>query len=106
MKRFSSFGGARPVLIALGATLVTCLFVALPGGSFWSQRAMIGAIDAGLSAALLAAVVLVINVLFRRWLSARQMGLLWGFVLVRLLFPIAPSSIFSLQNLLPPAPVE
>ncbi|HEY3968487.1 MAG TPA: M56 family metallopeptidase, partial [Planctomycetaceae bacterium] len=71
-----------------------------------SGTALMLSIYAAVWAGLLAAVVLVVNVLFRRWLSSRQMGLLWGIVLLRLLVPIAPSSSFSLQNLLPPAPEE
>ena len=66
----------------------------------WSDYAITLAIYAGVWAGLLATVVLVINVLFRPWLSSRQMGLLWGVVLLRLLIPVAPSSSLSLQNLL------
>ncbi len=61
------------------------------------------AISAGLAAALLAVVVLTINVCFRRWLTAGQMGLLWSLVLVRLMLPGAPSSSWSLQNVWPSA---
>jgi bla regulator protein blaR1 len=50
--------------------------------------------------ALLVAIVLPINLLFRRWLTAAQMSLLWGLVLIRLLIPIAPASVVSLQGLL------
>ena len=57
------------------------------------------AILAGLSAALLSAVVFPINLIVRRWLTASQMSVLWGLVLIRLLIPIAPASTFSLQNL-------
>jgi bla regulator protein blaR1 len=64
----------------------------------WSDDALTLAITAGVYAGLLAIVVLVINVAFRRWLSARQMGLLWGIVLLRLLIPVAPSSSFSLEK--------
>ena len=67
----------------------------------WSASAMTLAFYAGANAALLATAVLVIDALFRRWLSSRQMGLLWGIVLLRLLIPVGPSSSFSLQNLLP-----
>lgn len=67
----------------------------------WSAEALVLAIYAAGSAALLAVVVTLVNVFCRRWLSARQMGLLWGLVLLRLLVPIAPASFFSLQNLLP-----
>jgi bla regulator protein blaR1 len=49
-------------------------------------------------AALLAAIALAINILFRRWITAGQMNLLWGLVLVRLMLPIAPPSSFSLQG--------
>jgi bla regulator protein blaR1 len=55
---------------------------------------------AGVFAALLAIVVLVINILFRHWLSAGQMGLLWGLVLIRLLVPMSPASPLGLANLL------
>ncbi len=64
----------------------------------WVSFGIEWAIFAGLFAALLAAVVLPINLLLRRWITAGQMGLLWGLVLARLLIPIAPSSFFSLQN--------
>src|SRR6185312_11252237 len=67
--------------------------------SNWSEHALMLALYAAASSALLAVVVLVINMLFRRWLSSRQMGLLWGIVLLRLFVPIAPSSPLSLQNL-------
>src|SRR5438128_1605126 len=72
----------------------------------WSADAFMLAIYAGAWAGLLATVVLVINFFFRRWLSARQMGLLWGVVLLRLLIPVAPSSSFSLQSLLPSSQTE
>lgn len=64
------------------------------------------AIEAGAYAGLLAIVVLLIDVLFRRWLSAGQMGLLWGLVLVRLLVPTAPVSRVSLEQLLTPQGTE
>src|SRR4051794_16266650 len=57
------------------------------------------AVEAGVHAGLLAVVVLVVNVLFRRWLSAGHMGLLWGLVLLRLVVPIVPGSALSLENL-------
>src|SRR5215211_3658243 len=57
------------------------------------------AVEAGVYASLLTIVVLVINLLFRRWLSAGQMGLLWGLVLLRLVVPIVPGSPLSLENL-------
>ena len=66
---------------------------------FWSEEALGLAIYAGALAGLLAVVVLAVNIFCRRWLSARQMGLLWGLVLLRLLLPVAPSSLLSLQNL-------
>jgi bla regulator protein BlaR1 len=66
----------------------------------WSAWVLSGAIGAGVSAALLAAVAVIINVFCRRWISARQMGWLWGFVLLRLLIPEAPTSPCSLQNVL------
>ncbi|HVA45417.1 MAG TPA: M56 family metallopeptidase [Pirellulales bacterium] len=71
------------------------------GVLIWSEEGLGLAIDAGALAALLATIVLAVNVFVRRWLSARQMGLLWGLVLLRLLLPVAPPSSFSLQNLLP-----
>ena len=49
-------------------------------------------------ALLLAMIVLVINIAFRRWLTAGQMALLWGLVLVRLALPVAPSSAVSLGS--------
>jgi bla regulator protein blaR1 len=72
----------------------------------WSENAAILTIWAGLCAGLFAAVVLIINALCRRWLSSRQMGLLWGMVLLRLLIPVAPSTSLSLQNLFPTAQTE
>jgi bla regulator protein BlaR1 len=72
----------------------------------WSEYALTLAICAGAWAGLLAAVVLVINAFFRCWLSARQMSLLWGVVLFRLLIPVAPSSPLSLQNLAAFAGIE
>src|SRR5262249_11808595 len=48
---------------------------------------------------LLAVVVLVVNVLFRRWLTPGQLCLMWALVLARLLIPAAPPSAFSLENL-------
>ncbi|HUY93377.1 MAG TPA: M56 family metallopeptidase [Pirellulales bacterium] len=66
----------------------------------WSEEALGLAIDAGALAGLLAIVVLAVNICFRRWLSARQMSLLWGLVLLRLVLPVAPSSSLSLQNVL------
>jgi len=50
-------------------------------------------------AALLAGLILVINVTCRRWFSAGQMGLLWGLVLVRLALPAAPALPLSLGSL-------
>ncbi|QDT52294.1 Regulatory protein BlaR1 [Caulifigura coniformis] len=50
-------------------------------------------------AALLAAIVLVINVAGRRWLTVGQMAVLWGLVLVRLALPVAPALSFSLASL-------
>src|SRR5580704_15472718 len=67
--------------------------------SEWTEHALELAILAGVCAGLLAIVVCAINVLGRRWLSARQMSLLWGLVLLRLLVPVAPSSTFSLEAL-------
>jgi bla regulator protein blaR1 len=64
------------------------------------------AIVAGGWAALLAVAVLAINVIGRRWISAGQMGVLWGLVLVRLLLPMAPPSVASMQNLIWPDDVE
>jgi hypothetical protein len=66
----------------------------------WCEWAFDQVLRAGITAGLLAVVVLTINVLFRRWISARQMSWLWGLVLLRLLLPVAPSSALSLQNLL------
>jgi bla regulator protein blaR1 len=49
-------------------------------------------------AALLAAIALAVNLLFRRGITAGQMNLLWALVLVRLMLPIAPPSSLSLQG--------
>ena len=57
------------------------------------------AMEAGAYAGLLAIAVLCVNLLFRRWLTAGQMGLLWGLVILRLVIPAAPSSKLSLENL-------
>ena len=65
----------------------------------WSEEVFALAFAAGVLAGPLAAVVLAVNMFCRRWLSARQMGFLWGLVLLRLLLPVAPSSSLSLQNL-------
>src|SRR5579862_9594697 len=70
----------------------------LTDASEWLEPWLTRAVDAAVCAAPIAIVALAMNVLFRRWLSARQVGLLWGLVLVRLLVPAAPSSPFSLQN--------
>jgi beta-lactamase regulating signal transducer with metallopeptidase domain len=51
------------------------------------------------SAALLAAIVAVISVCARRWLTAAQAAALWGLVLVRLALPIVPASSFSTDYL-------
>ncbi len=69
-------------------------------GYEWAEWGLGAAIGAGVSAALLAVVALVVNVSCRRWISARQMGWLWAFVLVRLLIPEAPASPCSLQSVL------
>ena len=52
-------------------------------------------------AGLLAGLVLLINLFARKWLTAGQMGLLWGLVLIRLAVPYgyAPESSYSLTNL-------
>jgi bla regulator protein BlaR1 len=63
-------------------------------------------IHAGIYAAFLVAVVLPINLLFRRWLTAAQVSLLWGLVLVRLLLPVAPPSSLSLEGLFLPTEEE
>lgn len=79
---------------------------ALQGTSQFATFALRQAIFAGLAAGMLLAVVAAINLLGRRWLSASQMGLLWGIVLIRLLIPVAPASSWSLQNVLSVHPVE
>ncbi|QDT29694.1 Regulatory protein BlaR1 [Gimesia panareensis] len=53
-----------------------------------------------LTAAFLMLFVLAVNLLLRKWLTAAQMGLLWGLVLLRLAMPFGPESSFSLQNLI------
>lgn len=52
-------------------------------------------------AGLLAVLVLFINLVARKWLTAGQMGLLWALVLIRLAVPYgyAPESSYSLTNL-------
>jgi len=57
------------------------------------------ALYATFCAAPLAGIVLVINLAHRRWLTAGQVCLLWSIVLLRLMLPVAPSSVLSLQNL-------
>lgn len=54
-----------------------------------------------IAAALFAVIVLMVNLFARKWLTAGQMGLLWGLVLLRLAMPLGlgPESYFSLQNL-------
>src|SRR3954471_18785941 len=75
-------------------------------GTAWSDFLFDGlddwfqvAVEAGAYAVLLAGVVLLINLVFRRWLSAGQMGLLWALVLARLLMPVAPASPLGLANI-------
>jgi len=58
------------------------------------------AVVAGFAAAVLSVMVLTINLLVRRWLTAGQMSFLWGLVLLRMVMPIAPGSDFSVHNLL------
>lgn len=67
----------------------------------FAESGLMFATEAGLAAAPIAALVLFINLLCRRWLSAAQMALLWCLVFVRLLLPTAPASPISLQNLAP-----
>ncbi|MCA9041181.1 MAG: hypothetical protein KDA65_12585 [Planctomycetaceae bacterium] len=55
---------------------------------------------AGSTGAMLAIIVLLINLLCRRWISSFQMSLLWGLVLLRMLIPFAPGSEFSVQHIL------
>jgi beta-lactamase regulating signal transducer with metallopeptidase domain len=64
------------------------------------------AVIAGGYAGLVALVVLAINLMGRRWITAGQMALLWGLVLVRLLLPAAPGSALSLQQLAGLGPAE
>jgi len=80
---------------------------------FWFEWGGIGlssAMYAGFTAGLLALVILPVNLLLRRWLTAGQLGLLWGVVLLRLALPIAPASPFSLERVFeiltaePPSP--
>ncbi|WP_417380168.1 M56 family metallopeptidase [Gimesia sp.] len=54
-----------------------------------------------ITAGLLAALVLLVNLFARQWLTAGQMGLLWALVLIRLAIPygFAPESSYSLTNL-------
>ena len=64
-----------------------------------SLLGLAAATDAAGYAALLAGVVLVVDLVSRRWLSAAQKNVLWGLVLLRLLMPWAPPSWLSVQNL-------
>jgi len=61
---------------------------------------------ATLPAALLVVVVLLIQLTCRRWLRPAQLGLLWGIVLLRLMLPAAPQSMFSLQSPFQQEPVR
>jgi bla regulator protein BlaR1 len=71
----------------------------LQAADAYLEEGLVLAIIAGGCAALIAMVVLAINVLFRRWVTASQMGVLWALVLLRLVIPSAPVSSLSLQNL-------
>lgn len=57
------------------------------------------ALRAGYSGALLALLVGAVNLLFRRWLNAQRMTLLWGLVLLRFALPVAPACPASIHNL-------
>ncbi len=63
-----------------------------------SEEVLIIVITSAIAAGLVAALVLAINLFVRRWLTSKQMGLLWGLVLIRLAMPFAPESTMSLQN--------
>lgn len=67
--------------------------------SGYLRAALMLAIHASLWGTLLASVPLLLTLLFRRWLTARQLVFVWGIVLLRLFLPVAPSSSFSVQNL-------
>lgn len=72
----------------------------------FQEFAMLLSIMVGIFAGIVAVVVLVINLLARRWLTSKQMGFLWGLVLLRLAMPFAPESVISFQTLFVPSEVE
>jgi len=72
----------------------------------FGEAGLSAAMLAGFAAGLLAVVVLAINLTSRRWLTAGQMRLLWGLVLVRMMMPIAPASPVSLHNVMNFLPSE
>jgi len=54
----------------------------------YSETVLEATIYSTMAATILAVFVLAINILARRWLTAGQMGLLWGLVLIRLAMPL------------------
>ncbi|QDV20858.1 Regulatory protein BlaR1 [Gimesia panareensis] len=64
-----------------------------------SQTVLEATISSTMAASMLVLFVAAVNILARKWLTAGQMGLLWGLVLIRLAMPIGPESSFSLQYL-------
>jgi beta-lactamase regulating signal transducer with metallopeptidase domain len=61
--------------------------------SFWDLM-----LSAGWNAGCLAVMVIVIELLFGRWLAPKYRRILWLMVAVRLILPIAPSSSLSMLN--------
>ena len=58
------------------------------------------ALAAAWGAAPLAGVAVLVNLFGRRWLTAGQMGVLWGLVVLRLAMPLAPDNPLSVHHLL------
>ncbi|WP_390434344.1 M56 family metallopeptidase [Rubinisphaera brasiliensis] len=59
-------------------------------------------IVAGHAAAVLAIIVLTINLFVGRWLSSAQKMFLWGLVLVRMVMPGAPATTMSIHHVVKP----
>ncbi len=64
-----------------------------------SAAGLVLSLLAAAGALLLAVVVAAINLSLRRWVTAGVMSVSWALVLVRLMMPLAPQSMLSLQNL-------
>lgn len=57
--------------------------------------------EATWQASLLVALVMVAQIVFRKWLSPAWRHALWALVVARLLLPVLPESPFSMFNVLP-----